>query len=179
VLIYYLRRLGAAFYDGLLLLAFWLLTTFVLVILSGHTLVSAHAGTLSKLPYWGALLCVAWGFFTWFWSHGGQTLGMRAWKLQVRNDPPKIVEESHPSPTQLRWTDASRRFFVALVVWVFVGAVVIPTAWYMTKHIPFSARVMLLLGAWVLVSLAVSILPYSHGRSIVDRYSRTRIVLMK
>jgi uncharacterized RDD family membrane protein YckC len=179
VVVYYLRRLGAAFYDGLLLLAFWLLTTFVLVILAGHALVSPHAGTLSKVPYWVALLCIAWAFFTWFWSHGGQTLGMRAWKLQVRNDPPGIAVEAQPLPPQLRWTDASRRFFVALAVWLLVGAIVIPTAWYMARHIPSSARVTLLLGAWVLASLVVSILPYSHGRSIVDRYSRTRVVVIQ
>lgn len=23
------------------------------------------------------------GFYSWFWTHGGQTLGMRAWKLKV------------------------------------------------------------------------------------------------
>ncbi|MBD1389118.1 RDD family protein [Neiella sp. HB171785] len=25
-------------------------------------------------------------FFMWFWTHGGQTLGMKAWRLRIQND---------------------------------------------------------------------------------------------
>jgi uncharacterized RDD family membrane protein YckC len=32
------------------------------------------------------LLLVALAFFVGFWMHGGQTLGMRAWRLRLQND---------------------------------------------------------------------------------------------
>jgi len=31
----------------------------------------------------GIFLLIVIGFFTWFWTHGGQTLGMRAWRLKL------------------------------------------------------------------------------------------------
>jgi uncharacterized RDD family membrane protein YckC len=30
-----------------------------------------------------ALILASLFFFTWFWTHGGQTLGMRAWKIRI------------------------------------------------------------------------------------------------
>jgi len=30
---------------------------------------------------WGSVA----GFYLWFWTHGGQTVGMRAWRLRVQN----------------------------------------------------------------------------------------------
>ncbi len=32
------------------------------------------------------LLSAVGGFFLWFWTHGGQTLGMKAWQLRVHNE---------------------------------------------------------------------------------------------
>ncbi len=34
--------------------------------------------------YTGYLFAVVGFFFVWFWSHGGQTLGMRAWRLKIQ-----------------------------------------------------------------------------------------------
>ena len=31
------------------------------------------------------LIIASWGFYAWFWRHGGQTLGMQAWKLLARD----------------------------------------------------------------------------------------------
>ena len=51
--------------------------------------------------------------FGWFWTHGGQTLGMRAWKIRV------VTHDGY----QLNWQQAFFRFvaaFVSLLV-LFVG----------------------------------------------------------
>jgi uncharacterized RDD family membrane protein YckC len=49
------------------------------VILTGGG-ASSHLGRALFQTY---LLGVMLVFFSWFWLHGGQTLGMRAWRLRV------------------------------------------------------------------------------------------------
>lgn len=72
------KRLLAAIYDGFLVLA-------VLFIATAITLpfkVDQEA-TSSNIFMSLYLFSVIFLFFGWFWTHGGQTLGMRAWKLQL------------------------------------------------------------------------------------------------
>ena len=74
------RRLAAIFYDSWLVAAFWLLGAMV------DTFVRAGLGLGSEghhLPLQLFLLLAPLGFFSWFWMHGGQTLGMRAWRLKL------------------------------------------------------------------------------------------------
>ena len=175
--IFYARRLGALLYDGLLLVAFWLLATFCLVLAKGHGIVAPATGTIAKTPYWFFLLLIAWAFFSWFWSHGGQTLGMRAWKLQLR---PTVQSdgnlEKHPSGVS--WGRASRRYVVALAVWIVGAAMVITPAWDLTAniHLPFATRVTVLLCTWVAVSFFLSLVPMWHGKTVIDALSGTSIV---
>jgi uncharacterized RDD family membrane protein YckC len=73
-----LRRLAALAYDLVLLAAVLLAYTLAIV--------AARGGTAVPPGTWWfelslAVLCVA--FFTWFWTHGGQTLGMQAWGLRL------------------------------------------------------------------------------------------------
>jgi uncharacterized RDD family membrane protein YckC len=87
------RRLVAMIYDGLLLVAVWFITAGILVSLYPKTglpmddvagvMVPAKAALRGVLL--PVLLLVTWGFYAWFWTHGGQTLGMRAWKLLSRD----------------------------------------------------------------------------------------------
>lgn len=48
-----------------------------------------HPGELLQQSRWYQLIIQLWvvgwvaGFFLWFWTHGGQTLGMRAWRLRI------------------------------------------------------------------------------------------------
>jgi uncharacterized RDD family membrane protein YckC len=49
------------------------------------------------------LLSVCFLFFGWFWTHGGQTLGMRAWKIRLQRTDGK----------GLGWWQALLRFFLA------------------------------------------------------------------
>jgi uncharacterized RDD family membrane protein YckC len=72
------RRLVAMFYDTLLLLSVLLLATALVLFLSRGEL-DYHN------PLFRTYLFLIWfGFFAWFWTHGGQTLGMRAWKLRLQ-----------------------------------------------------------------------------------------------
>ena len=94
------RRAGAALYDGLLLLALWLVATAAVLALRGGEAVPP--GTV-WFELW--LLGVAFAFHGWFWVHGGQTLGLRAWRLRV----------VRAGGAPLGWGDAARRFAAALL----------------------------------------------------------------
>jgi len=75
------RRLAAACYDALLLGALWMLATLVMVALrGGEPVPPGHLG------YQGVLLLTTLAFFITFWMRGGQTLGMRAWRLKVERE---------------------------------------------------------------------------------------------
>ncbi len=57
------------------------------------------------------LLIATFLFFGGIWTHGGQTIGMRAWRIRVvRRDGER-----------LRWRDAAVRFLGAIVSWGALG----------------------------------------------------------
>ena len=95
-----LRRLAALGYDALLLAA--LFVCFTLVVLAVRLGEPVPPGTV-----WFALslIAIVIAFFCGFWVHGGQTVGMRAWRIRVvRDDGGKIG-----------WRRAAARFAAALV----------------------------------------------------------------
>jgi uncharacterized RDD family membrane protein YckC len=71
-------RLVAIFYDALLLLSVLLIATALALL--------ATKGTLHyHNPFFRTFLfLICFSFYTWFWLHGGQTLGMRAWRLRLQ-----------------------------------------------------------------------------------------------
>jgi len=101
-----LRRLAALFYDSLLLLAIWFIATAILLPLTGGEAIQANNPLLSTY-----LLFISFFFYGWFWIHGGQTLGMRTWRLQLRN--------LRPGP--VTWLQALLRFIVALPAGLLLG----------------------------------------------------------
>ena len=107
------RRLAAAFYDALLLAALWM----------AAAMVEGLVRALTQWPYnvhafraW--LLLVAAAFFGWFWTHGGQTLGMRVWRLQLRRVDGRPVD----APAALA------RYAFAWIAWLPLGAGVLWSA---------------------------------------------------
>jgi len=72
------RRLAAGCYDLLLLVAVWMLVTLVIVAIRHGEPVPA-----GEFFYQLLLLTTAALFFITSWVRGGQTLGMRAWRLRV------------------------------------------------------------------------------------------------
>lgn len=101
-----MRRLGAQIYDVLLLLAVWFLATALVLPLN-----QGEAFSSSQWGYPLYLLVVSLLFYGWFWTHGGQTLGMRAWKIQV-------LGAGFESVT---WQQALTRFFAAGLSWLCLG----------------------------------------------------------
>ncbi|MFK8031147.1 MAG: RDD family protein [Gammaproteobacteria bacterium] len=81
------RRLAAMAYDTLIALA--LLMTATAIALPLNQGEAFGSGNLGFQLY---LIAVVAGFFLLFWRKGGQTLGMRAWKI-------KLVTESETAPS--------------------------------------------------------------------------------
>ncbi len=101
-----LRYIAVMFYDSLLLLAVLFVATAMLIALNGGQAI--HSGNPFFLLY---LLFVSFMYFGWFWTHGGQTLGMKSWRVQ-------LVCQSQQS---VSWTLALIRFAVALLSWLPLG----------------------------------------------------------
>lgn len=75
------RHLGAILYDLLMLLAMLMIATTVVVVpltLQGEEVSIGH-NPLFRLY----LLVVGAGYYLWFWTHGGQTVGMKTWRFRL------------------------------------------------------------------------------------------------
>ena len=94
------RRLGAMLYDGLLVLAVLFLATLPFIALRGGEPVEPN-----NVPYQLTMLAVVYVFFVFFWTRGGQTLGMRSWRLRLETDDGRLPNV----------TTATLRFAAALV----------------------------------------------------------------
>ena len=100
------RHLIIVVYDLLLLLSSWLLATLLIVALNGGEAIGQGN------PFFiGYLFLVSFAFYGWFWTHGGQTLGMRSWRvflLSYSNGP-------------VTWQQAFLRFAVSIIAYLPLG----------------------------------------------------------
>jgi uncharacterized RDD family membrane protein YckC len=72
------RRLAALLYDSFALIAIVFVGTgTILLFRHNHAIPSGHLG------YRIFLLALVAAYYAWSWSVGGQTLGMRAWRLHL------------------------------------------------------------------------------------------------
>lgn len=60
-------------------------------------------------------------FYGWFWTHGGQTLGMRAWNLYLINPNGKFID----------WKTTALRYVAAIISW---GALGMGFAWILISN---------------------------------------------
>ena len=101
-----MRRLASLTYDSMLVFAVLMAATALLLPITGGEAVDG-LGPASFL-YQAYLLLVVFGFFAMCWTHGGQTLGMRAWRVRL--------VQVDGSPVQLR--EAAMRYAAALLTWI-------------------------------------------------------------
>ena len=100
-----IRRIFAIFYDSFLLIA-------ILFIVSGIAIaLNQGAAIESNNTFYPLYVIIVFGlsylYFAWFWIHGGQTLGMKTWRIQLHSANNKKIS----------WKIASIRFFGALLSW--------------------------------------------------------------
>ena len=114
----FFRRLASLIYDGLVVIAFAMLTT-VVYLLAIQGLISLGLLEIGEHPDVAAyiqaspllysirailLVLVSMLFFAYFWTKSGQTIGMRAWRLKVQTQSGEL----------LPWSTALLRSFLAL-----------------------------------------------------------------
>lgn len=114
-----LRRLASLMYDGLVVIAFAMLTT-IMYLFFIQSLISFDVLSLGKYEDVSALIqdsSLLYGlraillvfvsvlFFSYFWTKSGQTIGMRAWRLKVQT----------PDGALLSWPKAILRSLTAVL----------------------------------------------------------------
>lgn len=72
------RRFAAFVYDALVLVG--VIMTYTLIVVLARGAREVEPGTWWFLP---SLIALTAFFYAWFWTRGGQTLGMRSWRLQL------------------------------------------------------------------------------------------------
>jgi uncharacterized RDD family membrane protein YckC len=95
-----MRRIAALCYDALLVFSIWMLVTLAIIAMRGGEPV-----TPGNLLYQLALVVATGCFFVGFWVRGGQTLGMRAWRLKVQQ----------ASGSGVTWKTGTIRFAAGIV----------------------------------------------------------------
>jgi len=98
----FLRYLLLIVYDSLLL--------FGVLIFAGVIVLPLTHAEISPL-YQIYLLMVSFLYFAWSWLHGGQTLPMKAWYVQLQSTDGKTVS----------WKQAALRFSMAIISWLVFG----------------------------------------------------------
>ena len=91
------RRLAALFYDVLLLAALLMFATWLVLPLTGGEAIAAESPRWWMLGYRLLLGAVIVAYFGLFWTRGGQTLGMLAWKIRaVRANAAAAIGDRRP-----------------------------------------------------------------------------------
>jgi len=101
-----IRQFLALFYDA------WLLAA-VFMFASALTLPFTQGEPVSAgNPFMTTYILLVWyGFYAWFWTHGGQTLGMRSWKLKLVTTSGEAVNLWH----------ALLRFISGIPAWLLIA----------------------------------------------------------
>jgi uncharacterized RDD family membrane protein YckC len=103
----FFKRILVIFYDGFLWLGVIFMASLIFLLIP-DSLSSANWVRGVKTVY---LLGVSFLFYGWFWTHGGQTLGMRVWHLHLVNEHGKYIG----------WRKATLRFALAAISWLPLG----------------------------------------------------------
>lgn len=116
----FLRRTAAQLYDLLLLLAvLFLATALLLPFTSGESI-----NPQQTWFYRAYLSVISFLFYGWFWTHGGQTLGLRAWKITV------LTHDQQP----ISWRQALLRYAMAWLSLGFLGLGFLWFFWDKNRH---------------------------------------------
>lgn len=153
------RRLAAALYDGLLVLGLWMGILLADTLLRDALELDRNWALLRAL-----LLAAGFAFFGWFWLHGGQTLGMRSWRLML----------IHRDGLRIGWPTAALRYALQMLLW---SVCLIPLL-SLSPRLLGLIGLPLALGSGLLVLLAWLIRAVdAQRRAPHDWLSNTRVVM--
>ncbi len=103
------RILGAIFYDTLIVFSL------VFVAAQWFPLVPEHLQTQPSMQLLKQLyvLTICFAYFAYSWRRGGQTIGMKAWRLKLM--------QSDVSTHDISWKQCLIRYLVAIISWLALG----------------------------------------------------------
>ena len=104
-----IRRLFAIFYDCFLLAAILFIIAWIANLLNGGQAI--EPGHRFYPLFMTIVLSIIYLYFCWFWVNGGQTLGMKTWKIRL------IDSQGMP----FSWRSATIRFVTAIASWLSCG----------------------------------------------------------
>jgi uncharacterized RDD family membrane protein YckC len=100
------RRLASGLYELLVLMAVVFIATLPFSYLFGD---ATHGWPRYLLQAW--VFAVVGSYFGWFWTHGGQTLPMKTWRIRL----------ARADGGPLRWPQALHRYVLSLLSFFAVG----------------------------------------------------------
>jgi len=103
------RRLFAIFYDCFLLIAILFIVGYISIALNSGEAVESENPL--HLMFVFTLVSVSYLYFGWFWTHGGQTLGMQTWRIRLQNE----------NKTPISWKQVTQRYVTAVFSWSCFG----------------------------------------------------------
>ena len=115
-----IKRLFTIIYDLFLQIALFfmvgipisILTTFIFN--GGNAITEEHSlYILNQVIILTSLFVTSVSFYVWFWTHGGQTLGMKTWRIKLISDNTQGISREQ----------AIKRYFTALFSWAFSAQV--------------------------------------------------------
>lgn len=106
------RRFAALFYDLWVLAALWMLMAALALLMVGGDIDLKNSPLVWHLGLQIALILVTASYFVLSWIHGGQTIGMRAWRIRLQ------TADGQGVPARVAWL----RFPLAVLSLVALGA---------------------------------------------------------
>ena len=103
------RRLLAIFYDTFLLTAILLVVAAIAMTINHGEPIEASDSF--RPAYVIFMLSICYLYFAWFWIHGGQTLGMKTWQIQLQSI----------NSNKITWKTSAIRFVCAIFSWGIFG----------------------------------------------------------
>ena len=102
------KRMLAIVYDSILLICIIWIAWQPLPFIPFELLPELVARLIRQLY----LVLIPFVFFGWFWTHGGQTLGMRAWKIKLISS-----ESTLNHPQAIGWKQSMIRYVLSIFSW--------------------------------------------------------------
>lgn len=101
-----MRRLAAMVYDALLVVALLMVAAAVAVVPTGLLFLPEGSDFPASDPFFRLYLVIVWwAYFAVCWRQGGQTVGMRAWRITL------VAQHG----TRIGWAATAGRFAMAFV----------------------------------------------------------------
>ena len=108
------RRLFAISYDGFLLVAILFVVSAIATALNGGKAVERGDSLYPVLVL--LIFFLSYLYFSWFWINGGQSLGMKTWRIQLKRN-----DQGMTNDLPIDHKTAAIRFFSAIFSWGLFG----------------------------------------------------------